>query len=117
MALAAARFFHLAAILLLFGSALFPYYAIPTRQQARLPAGIRRIEILAAITALAGAVAWLMFTTAAMTDTPADAVSAAALWRVLSQTGFGNVSLPRLCVAAMACGISLWPRRAWADRT
>src|SRR5690348_17574057 len=86
-ALIAARFIHITALVMLFGAALFPFYAYNSGDPAAWPEGARlkTLHICAALIALLGALAWFAFTTNAITDS----FSPDALWQVAHKTQFG----------------------------
>jgi putative copper export protein len=102
--LVAARFLHIASAAMLFGAALFALYA-------RRPS--KTIQAVAALVALLSGLAWLAFTTAAITDNASDALSPSAVWLVLSGTGFGTLWQARLAVAGAALLLLLLPSRPW----
>jgi putative copper resistance protein D len=100
--LVAARFFHFAAVMVLFGLALFPLYSFPSRvgePPARLIRWLHLSLRSAASLALVSALAWGFFTVANM----AGAMSGVADWDTLLSVGrdtmFGRVWLARLAFA------------------
>jgi putative copper resistance protein D len=110
-ALIGARLLHEAALLVLFGAAAFPLYAAPGLMAAQpaFAAWRRRAMAIAAVLALAGAVLWLAFTTAAMSGEPGDAFDVAALRSVLSETGFGALWTVRLVGGVLLLAAVLAP--------
>jgi copper resistance protein D len=97
-----ARFLHFAAVMALFGLALFPLYSYPASgfsPLARLSRWLRTAKWCAAILALASALAWGWFTIAAMTGTM-TAAGADSLLTVLRETSFGQVWVARLALVA-----------------
>jgi copper resistance protein D len=97
-----ARFLHLAAVMALFGLALFPLYSYPASGNpplARLSRWLRTSLWCAAFLALASALAWGWFAIAAMTGTM-TAAGADSLLTVLRETSFGQVWVGRLALIA-----------------
>lgn len=93
-----ARWVFYGAAMVLFGSSLFPFYALRTRPAAldcRLP---RPVNVTLAITVLLAAGLWLIFTAQALGD-PADL--AGTLRVLLLESGLGMVWLVRLGAAAL----------------
>jgi len=95
--LVAARWLHLAAILLLFGIAAFPLYA-PTGVDAwpEFQSWLRRRILGAALVGLAGGALWFAFSAADMSGNLGDAADPAALAAVVTDTAFGKLWLARL---------------------
>ena len=94
------RFFHYTALMVLFGSALFPLYA------AKLSAAEFRWPVLiAAIAALASGILWFAFTAGSMSGSLKDVLSFAVLSLVARETGFGRLWLARLILLIGATGI------------
>lgn len=105
----AARFFVFSPVLILFGSSLFYLYGfrrMPHEALYRRWAWPHITLLSASFVALLGAMGWLMAQTAMMTGAPSDAFQIPALWSVLSETTFGNVSALRLILLASS-GITL----------
>jgi copper resistance protein D len=98
--LAAARFVHYSALMLLFGCGAFPIYA--GRPNETLSMHLRRIVLIAAIVALASGVIWFGFTTAGMSGHLAGATDPAVLWLVAQSTTFGQIWIVRLLLVAGA---------------
>jgi putative copper resistance protein D len=99
--LAAARFLHLAALVVLFGSALFPWYAKSCVAAAYSGRAIHRIEAGAAAVALLSGIAWFALTVAAITGSPTDLIPGESWRLVFAATNFGPLWLARslvLCV-------------------
>lgn len=97
-----ARFLHFAAVMGLFGLALFPLYSYPASGNpplARLSRWLRTSLWCLAFLALVSALAWGWFAIAAMTETMTGA-SADSLLTVLRETSFGQVWVARLALVA-----------------
>jgi len=112
-----ARFLHFAAVMALFGLALFPHYSYPASGNpplARLSHWLRASLWCAAFLALASALAWGWFSIAAMTGTM-TAAGADSLLMVLRETSFGQVWVARL--ALLAGLLTLMRRRSNAQPT
>jgi copper resistance protein D len=103
--LAVSRFFHFAAVLVLFGAAAFPLYAFregdPSEPIGALAARLRPLLIVAALAAYLSAVAWLGFTAANMSGSLANAVNSSILSLVIEQTDFGRIWIWRLGLSAV----------------
>ena len=100
--LIAARFLHFAAVMALFGLALFPLYGYPASGNpplARLSRWLRKSLWCAALLALASALAWGWFAIAGMTGS-ITAAGTDGLVTVLRETSFGQVWLARLALVA-----------------
>jgi putative copper resistance protein D len=98
------RFLHYAAVLTLFGGALFPLYANPSRadvSSARLFDRLQAVLRSAAHAALISGVFWFLFTAANMTGDLAGAVDRDTLSLVLTDTRFGWVWIGRLALAVI----------------
>src|SRR5436190_18224931 len=97
----AARFLHFAAVIALFGLAVFPLYTYPSRVDpppAQLGRWLRMRLRVAAVLALLSGIAWAMFTVANMTGSLSGALDPDALWLVFRETGFGQVWIGRLAL-------------------
>jgi len=97
-----ARFLHFAAVMGLFGLALFPLYSYPASSNpplARLSRWLRTSLWCSALLALVSALAWGWFAVAAMTGTMMGA-GAESLLTVLRETSFGQVWVARLALVA-----------------
>jgi copper resistance protein D len=95
-----ARFLHFAAVMALFGLALFPLYSYPANGNpplARLSRWLRTSLWCAAFLALASALAWGWLAVAAMTGIM-TATGADSLLTVLRETSFGQVWVARLAL-------------------
>jgi putative copper resistance protein D len=119
-ALIAARFLHYAALLSLFGAALFPLYAHlqSKRVSPLIDARLRQVRLAAAGLALVGGVGWFLFASASMAGDLSVAADPRALLTVLEATEFGPLWLVRLALiavvlAAFASRRSLSPRLGW----
>ena len=93
-----ARFLHFAAVMALFGLALFPLYS-GNPPLARLSRWLCASLWCSALLALASALAWGWFTIAAMTGDMMGA-GADSLLTVLRETSFGQVWVARLALLA-----------------
>jgi len=101
--LIAARFFHFAAVMALFGLALFPLYSYPGRA-GELPARLGRwlnVSLrLAVLLAIASGLTWGLLTVANMAGTLSAAADRDTLLFVLGETDFGRVWAARLVLSA-----------------
>jgi putative copper resistance protein D len=108
----AARFLHYVSVLSLFGLALFPIYAYPSRAGAP-PAWVcgwlPRMMFVALVTGLLSAAAWGLLTAANMTGTLSEAADWDALRSLFLETGFGQVWAVRL--GLFAALLVLWYSR------
>jgi len=109
-----ARALHYGALLLLFGTALFPLHSLAPAEgrPAALDRRLGDIARTCAVLALASGVLWLMFTTAAMSGELAGAVAPEGLRMVLTGTPFGQIWAVRLAVLAVVAAAMLvvrWP--------
>ena len=98
-----ARFLHLAAVMALFGLALFPLYSWPSRT-SRPPGVTRRLRPQmwwAAWLGLLSALAWGWFAIAGMTGTITPAADQDVLLTVMRDTSFGQFWLARLGLFAV----------------
>jgi len=104
--LVCARFVHLAAAMVIFGLALFPFYG--DSHLVGTPARIyhwRRLSLWAAsLLALVTGVAWGFFTLAAMVGTLRAALDLDSLLSVLRETSFGPVWAARLVLTVVVIG-------------
>lgn len=106
--LIAGRLLQYAGASLVFGSALFFLYG--TRAPAHAGDAERwtwqRVLLLGgALTGLVGALVWLMAETAALSGDAADAIDAAALWSIASETRFGLACSTRLALLLLAVSV------------
>lgn len=105
--LAAARFVHFAAIALLFGLAVFPFYAIgPDEPPPRFD---RWLNVCAAAALISGALV-LAAMSANMGGSLASAVDPSVLLSAVTDTRFGQVWAARLGLAALLVGWRLRTR-------
>jgi copper resistance protein D len=98
-----ARFLHLAAVMALFGFALFPLYTWPSRAN-RPPEVTRWLRLsmrCAASLGFLSALAWGWFAIAGMTGTITVAADQDTLLTVLRETSFGQVWVARLALVAV----------------
>jgi copper resistance protein D len=97
-----ARFVHYVAIVLLFGTALFPVYALPSNVDRHadqaLQGWLRPLQQGAAAAAILSLLAWF----AAQAMTIAGSLDAESLWAVAQETSFGHVWLGRFGLALAA---------------
>ncbi len=102
--LTVSRFVHFAAVLALFGGALFPHYAYAgaADEDARrqLLRWLKPALTASAILAFAGGLGWFAFTAAGMSGTLAGAVDPQVLIAVVQATDFGPIWLARLALIA-----------------
>jgi len=103
--LIASRFVHYLALSLLFGGALFPFYGIssPPSNHHQLPQWLVLLLRTAALFALLSGIAWLLFTAAGMSGSPAGMFDSNVLSTVVLDTAFGRVWILRLIFAAALC--------------
>jgi putative copper resistance protein D len=95
-ALAAARWIHFAAVMLLFGTALFPFYALPVRTASpQLPRAQFALRLAASIAFLSG-IAWAAASLVNISGELGSLFDPDALTAFLFETGFGKVWLLRL---------------------
>jgi copper resistance protein D len=108
-ALIVARFLHYGAVTALFGMALFPFYAYPSRAGATpawLAAWMRRAVLAASVAAFLTAIVWFALGVASMYGEWSAAVSPVALATVIGDTGFGRLWAVRLALGALAVAIA-----------
>jgi putative copper resistance protein D len=102
------RFLHYAAVLILFGISLFPFYTYPGRASnppARMNCWLRlTMPTVAFAAALSGGL-WFTFVAASMTGTLTGALDSDTLRVVLSETNFGKVSVARLLLVTIILGL------------
>ena len=117
--LIAARFFHFAAVMALFGLALFPLYSYPGRA-GELPARLGRclsVSLrLAVLLAIASGLTWGLLTVANMAGTLSAAADRDALLFVLGETDFGRVWAARLVLSAALLVLMMGRRDAKRHR-
>ncbi len=102
-----ARAVHYAAVMALFGVALFPVYAFPDAKcPARYEAWGRNVLFLAALAALLTGVFWLQCVTANMSGSPRAAIDPDEIYSVLCDTVFGRVWSVRLVLSALLLGLT-----------
>lgn len=118
-ALIAARFFHYAALTILFGQLLFPTYAFSKANRETGSRAVGRLRPLLAPTvalALVSAVIWFAATVAQMADDPTAAFNLDVLRMTAASTEFGRVwtaRLAALALLALALASPLRRRRAF----
>ncbi len=112
--LTVSRFVHFAAVLALFGGALFPHYAYAgaADEDARrqLLRWLKPALTASAILAFAGGLGWFAFTAAGMSGTLAGAVDPQVLIAVVQATDFGPIWLARLALIAALLAAMLFRR-------
>ena len=112
-ALIGARLLHYASLTVLFGAALFPFYAFPWREPAptAVMSAVKRLLLAAAATALISGVLWFAATAAVMSGSLSDGLSRDVLVTVLLDTPFGHLWAVRLAVFVVAVA----PGIVWLD--
>ncbi len=103
------RFAHYLAVGALFGIALFPLYAYPSRVvglPARLTSWRDRALLSSAIGCLLTGILWLAFTTANMSGELRAAIDPGALLTVTRNTGFGHLWILRLALSVAAVAVA-----------
>lgn len=115
-ALIGARLWHYAAVLLLFGVALFPAYGFgKDAAPSAFAAWLRPTLVWCAVSALISGLLWLILTVAAMAADLAAAVDPSTLSMTVSETDFGRLWSARLALAAVSVALSLRARPGgWA---
>ncbi len=100
------RFLHFAALLFVFGNALFPLYAFgagASQTSAGLPHRLGSWIFAACLLAFVSGAAWLLFASASMAGSLSEALSPEMMGTVLLGTAFGKVWSAHLAlVAALA---------------
>lgn len=109
--LAAARFFHYAAAIQLFGVTVFYWLLMPHEVQLAEARVAYRTSLLSAALLLVSSVAWLMGVAGSMGNGLVDAVNPETIALVLTQTGFGHVWGPHVLLCGLALLVSLSPSR------
>jgi putative copper resistance protein D len=102
------RFLHFAAVLTLFGGALFPLYAYPSRadvSSARLFDWLQVVLLSTAFVALISGILWFLLTAANMTGDLAGAIDRDTLSLVLTETRFGWIWIGRLALAVIVLAL------------
>jgi putative copper resistance protein D len=90
-ALAAARWIHFAAVMLLFGAALFPLYALPTQRVPPELARVRSVLRVAAVVALLSGIAWASASLVNITGEVGSLFDRDSLGAFFFETGFGKI--------------------------
>jgi putative copper resistance protein D len=89
------RFIQYMTVMILFGSSLFPYYALAWKGSdacnADMAAFVQRIAFYASLAALLSAVGWLGCEAVLMSGAANGYRNGAILWTVLSDTEFGGI--------------------------
>lgn len=112
-----ARLFQFASTLVLFGSSLFYLYGFGVSSSGTPLrwAWPWRVLLIAAMTAFASTIFWVMGQTAMLTDDPKSAIDPASLWLVLSDTRIGRICLLRFGVIALSIAtLFSMKARPWA---
>jgi copper resistance protein D len=114
------RFVQYMAVMILFGSSLFPYYAFAGNGSARAchadsAAFIQRVAFNASLAALLSAVGWLGCEAVLMSGDANGYRESATLWTVLNDTEFGAIWRWRLLLLVLLPIYLAW--RALAQRT
>lgn len=108
-----ARLLHYAAVLLLFGGSLFPFYALAGRAPLPEAAGRfqRRVFVAAAFMALLSGLLWLAFTSATMADSMAGATDWASIKSIVSDMLFGRIWVARMVLMVVVIHLAFFPAR------
>ena len=90
------RFVQYMAVMILFGSSLFPYYALTGKGSNRacntdIAAFVQRVALYASLAALFSAVGWLGCEAVLMSGDANGYREGATIWAVLSDTEFGGI--------------------------
>jgi putative copper resistance protein D len=90
------RFVQYMAVMILFGSSLFPYYALARNGNNRgggtdIAAFVQRVAFYASLAALLSAIGWLGCEAVLMSGAANGYRDGAVLWTVLSDTEFGGI--------------------------
>ena len=95
--LIAVRFVQFLAMMILFGSALYPYYALPDRgSRAEFAVFMQRLALLAGVAGLISALAWLSLEAAAMSGNENAWHDFGIITTILNETEFGGIWRLRL---------------------
>jgi len=107
-----ARFLHLAAVMTLFGLALFPVYNRPSARVIRLQ---RTLIFCTALLGLVSAFAWGWFAIAGMTGAMMAAADPENLLTVLHETSFGQIWVARLALGGVLLALVMgYSSEHWA---
>jgi len=112
--LIAARFLHFAAVMALFGLAVFPLYSYPSRAgelPVRLGQWLSTSLRLAVLLAIASALAWGLLTVANMAGAISAAVDLDTLLFTLHETDFGRVWAAHLVLSAALFALMMGRRK------
>jgi putative copper resistance protein D len=115
----AARWLQYAGAMILCGSPLFYLYSFEPSEASPGWASWRwplRLVQVAAVVAFVGAVAWLIGESLSISDDPAEALTSAALWLVLSGTRFGLACAVRIALLVLMLvvpSVTRRPRTLW----
>jgi len=90
------RFVQYMTVMILFGSSLFPYYALARKESNRacnadMAAFVQRVAFYASLAALLSAIGWLGCEAVLMSGDANGYRNGAILWTVLSDTEFGGI--------------------------
>jgi len=120
--LIASRFVHYFGLMALFGAAVFQVIAFRPPHGGGpegvdgLSVGLGRFLAGAGLASLVSACVWLAAAAAQVSDGPADAMNAHALFRLLTETSFGNVWALRLSLSlVLALALLARPRAPGRD--
>ena len=116
--LIAARFLHFAAVMALFGLAVFPLYSYPSRAgelPVRLGQWLSTSLRLAVLLAIASALAWGLLTVANMAGAISAAVDLDTLLFTLHETDFGRVWAAHLVLSAALFALMMGRRKRRRD--
>jgi putative copper resistance protein D len=113
-ALAAARWIHFAAVMLLFGASLFPFYALPLQSDLPELAPARGVLRVAALVAFVSGIAWVGASLVNITGEVDGLLDGDALAAFLFETGFGRIWMLRI-VLLLALSIAAFSIRTDAS--
>jgi putative copper resistance protein D len=107
--LIAMRFVQFLAMMILFGSALYPYYALPDRaSRAEFAVFMRRLALLVGMAGLISALAWLSLEAAAMSGNDNAWHDFSIITTILNETEFGGIWRLRLILLTALPVILIW---------
>ena len=107
------RFVQYAAVMILFGSSLFPYYALRADEANRrvrydVALFVQKVGLYGVLAALLSAVGWLACEAVMMSGDPNGYREGNTLLTVLNQTEFGRIWRWRLVLLTLLLGFSAW---------
>lgn len=95
------RFFHYAAALQLFGTAVFQAWIAPPKLRRAMSAFEERVALWSAVVLLVSGVGWLLTVAGSMGSGWADTINPDVVFKVLRATQFGQVWTWHLAIAVM----------------